>query len=1449
MVANRSSDGERAALATLDSGHDEAAVTGPRPPESAAAAPDHPQIGRYRILRALGQGSAGVVHTAYDQLLDRVVALKTIRTDRSTANDVGRFIREAKALARLAHPNIVHIYDVSIAGGQVCLAMELIRGRTLRQHLARLGAAAHAEIVALFLEAGRGLAAVHQAALVHRDFKPDNVMVGDDGRVRVLDFGLVRDAHSEPAREPDARGGLAVDLTATGGVLGTPAYMAPEQHRGAEADARSDVFSFCAALYEALHGERPFVADSYEALRAATLAGTVRPPAHARVPAWLREVVLRGLRPDPAARWPAMEPLLAALAADPEARRRRWWRRVALALGIAAVTLLATLLALQLRRTWTQERVEALAAEHLAGVEAEPVPARAEAAFAAFVEDPAHRGTRALAQAWLHRGDRRLAASSRDEALADYARAYVEASTPDGADEALRRIARVHLGGWDTATFSRVVATLPAGHDDLETTDLRIEAALRRRDLPAANALPEAPSSRFAGVRPLLRRLTPARPLGMRAHEAVALPPGGEWSAAVVDAGRHELVLLDHALRPGQRWRSDENIHLRHGDAPWALTRRGDDGLLLDVTRPEAPLARFNAAVDPFPRGFADADRDGRPELYFGFQWPVRGFHAVDPTGPRGDLAAIGPTRSDLEGLVAADLDGDGVQEIVAAFGPPRAFDLRVFHAGPGGALKLVHRQLFGWVRMLGLIQRPDGTPALVAVRDSHGENSYVFPEPPHRGAAAGVHLLRWTGAELVPLVHAPVPHDLPVMIDDDSLVADLDGDARAEIAVRLRDRDDRSRHTLLVRQTDTGALEPFVLGHWEPLAAVRVADDELPALLVTDDTRDLWALGVGDLPLPPVAAPAFAALPPPTALTDDPLRQRWTRADDLAAAGLPASAAEVLRDGASMLADEALRRRFRDRAAELFAAAGQPEAALALDAGNLEDPALAPGAQLRRATLLTDLGAYQEAASAAQLLLAHPNHSPPQAAAAAAILGRVTPLLDARTRIDLRFDAALLPAWRIRRPSALRLDPVASALRIDALASQGHLADLPVRWDGGPLELEVDLELEWAEYNAALHLALVDDAGRPLLGVGVLGRSGRAYRFHTGVCMSAGQHQRDLVSRPVPSAQTRHHLVLRATLFPDRGVTECTADDDGQRTAKQVPVAIAPTAGRYSLVIGNVNPAAQHRVTAEIRRITLRGARLDDAGADASPTAEIARSLVIGEPAAALAILDRSPPDDPRHALLALLVDDALGRPVAPGLLVLALSGLDDADLIHLLRTRPALAPALRAAAEPRVRGLLAPILTLLAIQHLDDPALERELLAALAGLTTTPPDETNRRALGELLNARGTILQQRGRLAQARRDYEAALVAFGDTPDPPGDPLRSGAHIDLALLLVDDDPAAALAHTAAAIACEEAPEFAAERLRRDPRITARVAADPAWARVLSGPPDPAACAAPPSR
>ncbi|HEY8074936.1 MAG TPA: serine/threonine-protein kinase, partial [Labilithrix sp.] len=257
------------------------------------------RIGRYVLVEKVGAGGMGSVFAAEDPALARTIAIKlvrtTLRSDRANEN----LLAEARMMAQLSHPNVVPVYDVGAEAEHVFLAMELIDGGNLRQWLAEEKRTVPA-IVRVFLEAGRGLVAAHRAGLVHRDFKPDNVLVGKDGRVVVTDFGL---AHSTLA--PSDR------------VAGTMAYMAPEQRDGKVADARSDQFSFAVALYEALTGERPRIG-------AASTAS----------PAWLGRIAARGMATDPEARFPSMQAMLDALAHDP---KRAWRRRIGALVAIGAV--------------------------------------------------------------------------------------------------------------------------------------------------------------------------------------------------------------------------------------------------------------------------------------------------------------------------------------------------------------------------------------------------------------------------------------------------------------------------------------------------------------------------------------------------------------------------------------------------------------------------------------------------------------------------------------------------------------------------------------------------------------------------------------------------------------------------------------------------------------------------------------------------------------------------------------------------------------------------------------------------------------------------------------------------------------------------------------------------------------------------------------------------------
>ena len=321
-----------------------------RPAPVAYPPPGRVLAERYTVLSLLGHGGMGVVVSAYDVRLNRRVALKLLRPVWSLEDDDAaqmRLLREAQTMARLNHPNVVHVYDSGrLEDDSVFIAMEYVEGRTLQQWL-KQRPRTWREVLDAFLEAGRGLAAAHAAGLVHRDFKPENVLVGEDGRVRVTDFGLAQaaqgagaDAPSEAVARPLPRTWVE-PLTESGKVVGTPRYMAPEQLQGRAVDARSDLYAFCVALYEGLYGTRPFAGDTFGALIDARLGERILPPPpQSDVPAWVARATLRGLRAEPLQRPGSMRELLQELGNDPEQRRRARLRTGALA-GGAALLLVA----------------------------------------------------------------------------------------------------------------------------------------------------------------------------------------------------------------------------------------------------------------------------------------------------------------------------------------------------------------------------------------------------------------------------------------------------------------------------------------------------------------------------------------------------------------------------------------------------------------------------------------------------------------------------------------------------------------------------------------------------------------------------------------------------------------------------------------------------------------------------------------------------------------------------------------------------------------------------------------------------------------------------------------------------------------------------------------------------------------------------------------------------
>lgn len=286
------------------------------------------KLGRYVVMAQLGRGGMGVVYAAYDPELDRKVAVKLLGGDTAKLAEE-RLQREARAMAQLAHPNVVTVYDVGTLADRLWIAMEFIDGLTLADWI-RARPRNWREVLVMFLAAGEGLVAAHRAGIVHRDFKPDNVMIGADGRARVMDFGLARAGALESSQSGSYESGEPSDvassvgaITRAGSLVGTPRYMAPEQWEGAPVDARTDEFAFCMALWEALYGRLPMAGDTLAAQALAVTTGRFVPaPTRTRVPGWVRKACRRGLAVDPDQRYGSMIELLRALRRDPAPRRR-----------------------------------------------------------------------------------------------------------------------------------------------------------------------------------------------------------------------------------------------------------------------------------------------------------------------------------------------------------------------------------------------------------------------------------------------------------------------------------------------------------------------------------------------------------------------------------------------------------------------------------------------------------------------------------------------------------------------------------------------------------------------------------------------------------------------------------------------------------------------------------------------------------------------------------------------------------------------------------------------------------------------------------------------------------------------------------------------------------------------------------------------------------------------
>jgi len=477
------------------------------------------RIGRFTVLELIGRGAMGVVYACHDELLDRKVAVKVLHSEVTRERAAAQVQREAQALARLSHPNVVAVHDVGTVDERVYLAMEFVEGQTLAAWV-RTTRPGWREVLRVVIAAGDGLAAAHDKGLIHRDIKPDNIMVGVDGRVRVMDFGLARaDAELEGERAPAAAASEGVARTRTGALTGTPAYMASEQFLGEAIDARADQFGLCATAWEALYGQPAFAGAGLLPLASNVTSGRLTPPpAGSRVPAWLRRVLERGLRPRAADRHADTRALLQALRADPTRRRRL--------AGLGAGGLAAGLAVVAAHVTVQQRAVAACEAE------------------GAAIDGEWHEGTRAtLERAFLATGEAHAATTlARTLPWFDAWAGSWRAAAVAGC--------RAHTidGGWDDELRARALDCLAEARGNFSALVRELGAvddAALARATPAAAGLATAAACAEPEA---LRRRPMTRPeqrdevLGVRARlaHAASLEAAGSYKEglAVASAAR-----------------------------------------------------------------------------------------------------------------------------------------------------------------------------------------------------------------------------------------------------------------------------------------------------------------------------------------------------------------------------------------------------------------------------------------------------------------------------------------------------------------------------------------------------------------------------------------------------------------------------------------------------------------------------------------------------------------------------------------------------------------------------------------------------------------------------------------------------------------------------------------------------------------------------------------------
>lgn len=1361
------------------------AVDGPTPARVAV-------LGRYTLAGTLGAGGMGVVHRAWDPELDRWVALKVLARGGASPQLVERFRREARSAARLDHPHLVRVFDLGEEDGTLFFAMELVEGPSLGDVLEHAGRLPVEEAVRLAEQAARGLAAAHAEGFVHRDIKPGNLLIRQDGHLLVGDFGLVLDP-SVTAR-----------LTRTEQVLGTPAYMAPEQVRGEAVGPAVDQYGLGAVLYEAVAGCRPYAGDTALSLQRAILEG---PPAPLRevapgLPRDLALVVETAMARSPAHRYPSMTAFaddLARLrrgepveAAPPSGARRvrRWLRRHRrlggglLGLASAAVLVLAVLSFQSAQETWAAASRQAAAAErwatlreHLVALEPQD-PVAAEQAFEAFVAEDAHRGTPALAAAWRWRGARLEASGEPERAEKAWAQAFAVTDDASARRAPLRRLAERALldGAWDRAL---VVADAleEAGGDPDDVRGYRAVARWALQDVEGAVAAGAPTTGRWASLA-LADALQHARRWEGwgRLH---ALPGRPDRVLHTADDRTRVLTLeaepgvVDQwAVGPGV----DQVAYLfadgaLHGLAwapaagrGWFLPPGGWTGEGTQaVEDPAAPSATVAW----------DVDGDGQRELLVGFGPYTRAIRTF--RWRAGRWAEEGPfddvVGSDVAALTACDLDGDGVDELAVALGPWSAYAVQVYAAAPDRPRRLASRRT-GYVTALACVARPGGGRRLAALKVDAYPNATVFPEPPHHGPWAGLYLLSLDGGALVEdarvdLVPRAPDRDpvQPVRRPPDgggSLVSgDFDGDGLDDLAAWVGAW---GPYLDLWRGLPDGGFAPplqmaDVYAGW----VHDLDDDGDDELIVTHDGA-LWAMGLGDVPFPGRAPRLVPPREETDVATDDPaLRVARRRAEDLVRMGLVTDAARSL-VALGPLGDAAFQARTALRSAALFREARRPRASADRYRAAADHPDTRVEALRGLAEVLADDLRFDEAHAAAVALVAASSGDPEAHAAASALRDRVASHRADRS-LTLDGGAPLPAAATLGVAGAVRRVP-GEGLTLRATNADGVLLRVPFTWEGGVLDLRVEATVRRSEWASGVRFRVRHPETDRILAarLGVVGGAGtfrRAWSCHheDGQTVWIGYS-------PMPSADTVDRVVWHLGAAGDR--LRCRIDVDGRTTAWRTAATEPLPSGRWVLeVVAGGDPAIDDPLMAEVELASLAivGARVSEGGLEDAPLRDGLRRLADGASTEALdrlAAVDAGPARDLAVAVAHLeradyaAAEDALGR--------LATAPDADAWIVPALRRGVrGLPQALARVAGERQAAWSSAALDAAIRAHPGDRALAVDLTAWTGGAPPpAPPDEAFR-----FFQARANAWRERGDPDSALRDAASALALDGASLD----------------------------------------------------------------------------------